>query len=71
MRTYAGKVGYYPVNKVSGHVIKTEDDLPGRGALAAGSWGLTSVSGYPATQCRNTPLESDRLHPGAERVTRK
>ena len=25
--TYAGKVGYYPVDKVSGHVIKTEDDL--------------------------------------------
>ena len=25
--TYAGKVGYYPVDRVAGHVIKTEDDL--------------------------------------------
>jgi CMP-N-acetylneuraminic acid synthetase len=25
--TYAGKVGFYPVGHVSGHVIKTEDDL--------------------------------------------
>jgi CMP-N-acetylneuraminic acid synthetase len=25
--TYAGNVGYYPVDRVSGHVIKTEEDL--------------------------------------------
>lgn len=25
--TYAGIVGYYPVDRVAGHVIKTEDDL--------------------------------------------
>ncbi len=25
--TYAGRVGFYPVGPVSGHVIKTEDDL--------------------------------------------
>jgi CMP-N-acetylneuraminic acid synthetase len=25
--TYAGKVGFFPVNRLAGHVIKTEDDL--------------------------------------------
>jgi hypothetical protein len=25
--TYSGKVGYYPVDRVAGHVVKTEDDL--------------------------------------------
>lgn len=25
--TYSGKVGYYPINKLAAHVIKTQDDL--------------------------------------------
>ena len=25
--TYAGRVGFFPVNRLAGHVIKTEDDL--------------------------------------------
>ncbi|HAB19073.1 MAG TPA: cytidyltransferase, partial [Verrucomicrobiales bacterium] len=25
--TYSGRVGFFPVNRLAGHVIKTEDDL--------------------------------------------
>lgn len=25
--TYAGSVGYYPIERMAGHIIKTEEDL--------------------------------------------
>ena len=25
--TYTGRVGFYPIDRVAGHVIKTEEDL--------------------------------------------
>ena len=33
--TYAGRVGYFPVNRFAGHVIKTEEDLQIAEALLA------------------------------------
>lgn len=42
--TYAGTVGFFPVNRMAGHVIKTEDDL----RIAEAFWALLRTPVQPA-----------------------